>query len=268
MTPFQLNDPGSSFHDLLTSHHPELVLSRLDPKAFSAENQNILKTVPHGTTILSLRYREGVIICGDRRATEGYTISERRIEKVYKTDETSAIAISGAAGPCIEMTRLFQVELEHYEKLEGHLLSMEGKANKLAQMIKANLPMAMQGLVVIPIYAGYDLKRKTGRIFKYDIAGGRYEEREYYATGSGGRDAKATLKRLFKSKLSSDEAIKIALEAIYDASEADVATGGPDMLRGIFPNVKVMSKKGVVDVPDEDVRTIYDEMLARLKEGQ
>ncbi len=268
MTPFQLNDPGSSFQDLLSSSQPDLILNRIDAKGAFSEGQNILKTVPHGTTILSLRYQEGVIICGDRRATEGYTISERRIEKVYKTDETSAIAISGAAGPCIEMTRLFQVELEHYEKLEGHLLSLEGKANKLAQMIKANLPMAMQGLVVIPIYAGYDLKRKTGRIFKFDVAGGRYEEREYYATGSGGRDAKGTLKRMFKPNLSRDEAIRVALEAIYDAAEADVATGGPDMLRGIFPNVMVMSKKGVMDVPDEDVQAIYEEILERLREGQ
>ncbi len=264
MAPLQLNDPGSSFHDLLTSQHPDFLLSRLSMGGASAENQSLLDSVPHGTTILALRYRDGVVICGDRRATEGYTISERRIEKVYKTDETSAIAISGAAGPCIELTRLFQVELEHYEKLEGILLSMEGKANKLAQMIKANLPMAMQGLVVVPIYAGYDLKRKTGRIFKYDIAGGRYEERAYYATGSGGRDAKGTIKRLFKPDMSSEEATRVALEAIYDAAEADVATGGPDMLRGIFPNVKVIDEKGVRDVPDDAVRAVYEEMISQL----
>ncbi len=265
MAPFQLNDPGSSFHDLLASQYPNLLLGRLDTKIVSMEKQSLLDTLPHGTTILALRYQDGVVICGDRRATEGYTISERRIEKVYKTDDTSAIAISGAAGPCIELTRLFQVELEHYEKLEGTLLSMEGKANKLAQMIKANLPMAMQGLVVVPIYAGYDLNRKTGRIFKYDVAGGRYEERAYYATGSGGRDAKGTLKRLYNSDLTAEEATRIALEAIYDAAESDVATGGPDMLRGIFPNVKVIDKKGVRDVPDDTVKTVYEEMIAQLR---
>ncbi len=267
MSPFQLNDPGSSFHDLLQSQYPRLFLGRSDTAHALTDNAQLLQSVPHGTTILALRYRDGVVICGDRRATEGYTISERRIEKVYKTDETSAIAISGAAGPCIEMTRLFQVELEHYEKLEGTLLSMEGKANKLSQMIKTNLPMAMQGLVVIPIYAGYDLKRKIGRIFKYDVAGGRYEERDYYATGSGGRDAKATLKRLFKTDLSGEGATRIALEAIYDAAEADVATGGPDMLRGIFPNVKRISEQGVEDVPDEAVKTVYETMIAELGRG-
>ncbi|MFQ5588200.1 MAG: proteasome subunit beta [Nitrospiria bacterium] len=264
MTLFRLNDAGSSFHDLLTSQYPNLFVNPLDPGTTLAEKQSMLQSVPHGTTILALRYRDGVVICGDRRATEGYTISERRIEKVYKTDETSAIAISGAAGACIELTRLFQVELEHYEKLEGTLLSMEGKANKLAQMIKANLPMAMQGLVVVPIYAGYDVKRKTGRIFKYDIAGGRYEERAYYATGSGGRDAKGTLKRLYQPDLKSDAATRIALEAIYDAAESDVATGGPDMLRGIFPNVKVIDKKGVKDVPDDTVKAVYEDMIAQL----
>lgn len=267
MTPFQLNDPGSSFHDLLMSQYPNLLSARSGGAGILTDKQDLLKSIPHGTTILALRYQDGVVICGDRRATEGYSISERRIEKVYKTDETSAIAISGAAGPCIEMTRLFQVELEHYEKLEGVLLSMEGKANKLAQMIKANLPLAMQGLVVIPIYAGYDLKRKTGRIFKYDVAGGRYEEREYYATGSGGRDAKGTLKRIFKPNLSGEEATRIALEAIYDAAESDVATGGPDMLRNIFPNVKVISKDGVKDVPDETVKAIYEAMIAQLGRG-
>jgi len=267
VSPFQLNDPGSSFHDLLTSRYPQLFLGRSEAVAAFSEKQELLQSVPHGTTILALRYQDGVVICGDRRATEGYTISERRIEKVFKTDESSAIAISGAAGPCIEMTRLFQVELEHYEKLEGTLLSMEGKANKLAQMIKTNLPMAMQGLVVIPIYVGYDLKRKTGRIFKYDVAGGRYEERDYYATGSGGRDAKGTLKRLFKADLTADEATRVALEAIYDAAEADVATGGPDMLRGIFPNVKCISVKGVEDVPDDRVKVIYETMISELGRG-
>ncbi len=264
MGPYKLNDPGSSFHDLLQAQYPQLFLGRSETLPTGADSQKLLQSVPHGTTILSLRYCDGVLICGDRRATEGYTISERRIEKVFKTDKTSAMAISGAAGPCIDMARLFQVELEHYEKLEGTLLSMEGKANKLAQMIKANLPMAMQGLVVVPIYAGYDLKRKMGRIFKFDIAGGRYEERDYYSTGSGGRDAKATLKRLYKSDLSSEDATRVALEAIYDAAEADVATGGPDMLRNIFPNVKLISKNGVEDVSDETVRTIYETMMSEL----
>ena len=155
--------------------------------------------VPTGTTILALRYADGVIVAGDRQATEGYQVAHRRIEKVYKTDEYSAVAIAGAAGPAIEMARLFQTELEHYEKVEGDGLSLEGKANKLGQMIRMNLPMAMQGLVVVPIFAGYDLRRAEGRIFNYDVTGGRYEETDYAATGSGGKDARTTLKKLFRT---------------------------------------------------------------------
>ncbi len=261
---FQLKEADSSFHHLLSAQHPHLFSMGADPRGVLSDKQDLLNSVPHGTTILALRYRDGVVISGDRRATEGYTISERRIEKVYKTDVTSAIAIAGAAGPCLEMVRLFQVELEHYEKLEGTVLSMEGKANKLAHMVKANLPMAMQGLIVVPIFVGYDLKQKTGRIFKFDVAGGRYEERDFYAVGSGGRDAKGTLKRIFRTDLSRKEAIRVALEAIYDAAESDAATGGPDMIRGIFPNVKVVSKKGVSDISQDAVKAVYDEILIKL----
>lgn len=261
MASFQFHDPGSSFYQLLTSQYPHLLPAL--PGYSPSEKKDLSQAIPHGTTVLSLRYQDGVVIAGDRRATEGYSISERRIEKVHKADDYSAIAIAGAAGPCLELTRLFQIELEHYEKLEGAELSMEGKANKLAQMIKANLPMAVQGLVVVPIFAGYDLKRQTGRIFKYDIAGGQYEEHEYYAIGSGGRDARGTMKKIYKNNLSEAEAVQVALEALYDAAEADVATGGPDLIRGIFPLVKVINQKGVADVPDEKIRSLLQEMITK-----
>lgn len=261
MGPSQLDDPGSSFHHLLTSQHPNLFPSPFQQGDPSFKVKDLSNLLPQGTTVLALQHRDGVVIAGDRRATEGYSISERRIKKVHKTDARSAIAIAGAAGPCLELIRLFQVELEHYEKLEGSALSMEGKANKLSQMVKANLPMAMQGLVVIPIFVGYDTSQKKGRIFKYDIAGGRYEETEYYAIGSGGKDARGTMKKIFKSGLSKEEAIRVALEAIYDAAEADVGTGGPDLIRDIFPNVKVISEQGVEDLSDETVKTVYHEII-------
>lgn len=257
MSLFQFQDPGSSFYQLLTSQYPQMLPSLPG----HGEKKDWSQMIPHGTTVLSLLYRDGIVIAGDRRATEGYSISERRIEKVHKTDGYSAIAIAGAAGPCLEMTRLFRIELEHYEKLEGAELSMEGKANKLAQMIKANLPMAMQGLVVVPIFAGYDVKRGVGRIFKYDIAGGQYEETEYYAIGSGGRDARGTLKKIFKKDLTQEGAVQASLEALYDASEADVATGGPDLIRNIFPTVKVINRQGVFDVPDEEIRTLVQNLV-------
>jgi len=263
--PFPYDGADSSFHHLLKAQHPQLFPSFLRGAGEGREGRAFAQRLPHGTTVLALRHREGVVIAGDRRATEGYSISERRIEKVRQADAMSAIAIAGAAGPCLELTRLFQVELEHYEKIEGTTLSMEGKANKLSQMIKANLPMAMQGLVVIPIFAGYDLQRKRGRIFKYDIAGGQYEEQEYYAIGSGGRDARATMNKIYKPDVSGHEAIRIALEAIYDAAEADVATGGPDFIRGIFPIVKSITAQGIEDVPEAALKSACETFNARLK---
>ncbi|MFQ5648254.1 MAG: proteasome subunit beta, partial [Candidatus Aenigmatarchaeota archaeon] len=185
-----------------------------------------------GTTVLALKYSQGVVMVGDRMAVEGFQVSSKKIDKVFKSDEHSAIAIAGAAGPCMEMVKLFQTELQHYEKLEGDELALEGKANKLAQMINRNLPAALHGLVVIPIFAGYDTRRGEGRIFRYDITGGRYEEEEYYATGSGGKDARNTLKKLYRKGLSEEEAVKIGIEALLDASEEDLGTAGADLIKG------------------------------------
>jgi proteasome beta subunit len=216
---------------------------------------------PHGTTILALRYESGVIIAGDRRATEGNQIAHRSIEKVFATDEMSAVGIAGAAGPAIEMVKLFQTELEHYEKVAGEKLTLEGKANKLSQMIRANLPMAMQGLVVVPIFAGFDPSKSVGRIFKYDITGGRYEESDYFSTGSGGRDAKGTIKKRYRPDLSREEAVKIALEALFDASEEDVGTGGPDVLRKIYPNIASISAEGFAEISEDEIASLFDALL-------
>ena len=218
-----------------------------------------------GTTILAAVYNEGVIVAGDRQATAGFQVGERRIRKVYEVDTYSAIAIAGVAGPAMEMAKLFQVQVEFYEKIEGSPLSLEGKANSLSNMVKSNLPMALQGLVVVPIFAGYDLKRKQGKIFKYDAIGGQYEESEYYATGSGGKDAQATLKKLYSPDISRDGALKIVAEALWDAADEDVATGGPDFIREIFPTIKVIDSTGISDISDEDVKTLYTDLLDRLR---
>lgn len=245
-------DPAS-FSDVLRRAHPE------SPPAPTASQPPL--EAPHGTTILALRFQGGVVIAGDRRATEGFSIAHRSIEKVFPTDDTSAAAIAGAAGPAIEMVRLFQTELEYYEKIEGVRLSLEGKANKLAQMLRANLPMAMQGMVVIPIFAGYDDRRGVGRIFKYDVTGGRYEESDFWATGSGGRDARATIKKRYRPGASLDEAVKIALEALFDASEEDAATGGPDVLRRIYPNIAAITADGFKEVPEDDIAALFEVLL-------
>jgi proteasome beta subunit len=263
--PFQ--DPGSSFYDWLSAHHPD-ALPGVRMRAEESGNEGLRSSmISHGTTVLALKFRDGVIIAGDRMATEGYQVSARRIEKVYKVDEHSAIAIAGAAGPCIELAKLFQTELEHYEKLEGAELSTDGKANKLSQMVKGNLPMAFQGLVVIPIFVGYDLKRNEGRIFKYDITGGRYEETDYFSTGSGGKDARTTMKKLYQPGLNETEAVRTALEALYDAAEEDIGTGGPDLIRGIYPTVKTVTVKGVIDIDENQIRQNYERLIETRKRG-
>ncbi len=266
-----LDQYGSSFFDSLIQQYPNLGPGGLrqghvSPATLPDERAVYQSmAIPFGTTVLAIKCRGGVVIAGDRRATEGFQIADRRIEKVFKVDQYSAMAIAGAAGPCLEMAKLFQTELEHYEKLEGVQLSCEGKANKLGQMVKANLPMVFQGLVVIPIYVGFDLKRGEGRIFKYDITGGRYEESDFHAIGSGGKDARNTVREHYKKNLSDEEALRTALLALYNAAEEDVGTGGPDPVRGIYPTAKLVDVGGITDFSEERIASLYAALLADRK---
>jgi proteasome beta subunit len=247
----------TSFVDLLRRDFPQLMPQFLPPALPPGSVD-----VPHGTTVLALRYRDGVIMAGDRQATSGYQVASRRIDKIFKTDDLSGVGIAGAAGPAMEMAKLFQTELEHYEKVEGDNLSLEGKANKLGMMIRMNLPAAMQGLVVVPIFAGFDEKAGVGRIFKYDITGGRYEETNYDSQGSGSKDARDSLKKLWKKDMNRDEALRVALEALIDAADEDVGTGGPDLVRGIFPTVRTITLSGFGDIPEDEVRRVCEQILA------
>jgi proteasome beta subunit len=222
---------------------------------------------PHGTTVLALKFADGIVMAGDRRAVEGFSIADERIDKVFPADDHSAVAIAGAAGQATEIVRLFQTELEHYEKVEGDRLSLEGKANRLAQMIRGNFPMALQGLVVVPLFAGYDDRHAEGRIFRYDATGGRWEEADYHATGSGGSHARGTLKKRWRPGIDRQGAIQAAVEALYDAAHEDVATGGPDPLRNIFPSVRTITAEGVVQVPDEEVRQAFEAIVGRAQEA-
>jgi proteasome beta subunit len=234
-----------SFVELLRRQHPGAMPSSLQ-LAGTVE-------VTRGTTVLGLRFADGIVMAGDRRATAGYTIADAKMKKVFAADDFSAIAIAGAAGQAVETVKLFQLELEHYEKLTGDRLSLEGKANRLAQMIRANFPLAMQGLVVVPLFGGYDVARAEGRLFFYDATGGRWEEEDYQATGSGAQPAKNSLKKRWRSGLDRDEAMRVAVEALIDAAEDDVATGGPDLVRGIFPVVVTVTGEGAVESSDEEV---------------
>jgi proteasome beta subunit len=196
------------------------------------------------------------------------TIAQRDIEKVFPADDFSAVAIAGAAGPAIEMVRLFQTELEHYEKIEGFPLSLEGKANKLGQMVRGNLPLAMQGLVVLPLFCGYDTRRQAGRIFRYDVTGGRWEDADFHATGSGGKDARGSLKKRYRAGMDGDTAVEILVEALYDAADEDAATGGPDLVRGIFPVVATVTAQGYQRVPDDELRKAAERVVAARAQGE
>ena len=221
-----------------------------------------------GTTILALIYADGVVIAGDRQATGGFQVGERRVQKVYEVDTHSAIAIAGVAGPCIDMAKLFQTQVEFYEKVEGSHLSLEGKASYLSNMLKSNLPLALQGLIVIPIFAGYDLKENIGRIFKYDITGGRYEQVDYYAEGSGGKDARSALKKLYRPEMKSSEALHAVLHALWDAADEDVGTAGPDFLRNIYPIVRIIDQSGITEVSPEIIKSFYTDLFQRISENK
>jgi len=220
---------------------------------------------PHGTTVVALRYADGVVMAGDRRATAGNIIAHHAMEKVFPADRHSAVAIAGTAGMAVEMVRLFQVQLEHYEKVEGSVLSLEGKANQLAQMVRQHLPLAMQGLAVVPLFAGYDTARGVGRIFNYDVTGGHYEDTDFQATGSGGRDARSTVKLGWREGLSRDEALDLAIQSLYEAADEDSATGGPDPVRGIYPLIAVVDAEGYRRVPEDEVAARFGALITRMQ---
>jgi proteasome beta subunit len=250
--------PGtSSFADFLADQAPGLLPSRRAVPQGSAAD-----LAPHGTTIVAAAYPGGVLMAGDRRATMGNIIAQRDIEKVFPADEYSCVGIAGSAGLAVEMVRLFQTELEHYEKIEGTTLSMDGKANRLATLIRGNLALAMQGLAVVPLFAGYDLTTENGRIFSYDVTGGRYEETAFHAVGSGSLFARGSLKKLYRDDLTEEECMIAAVQALYDAADDDSATGGPDLTRRIFPVVNVITADGGRRVPDDDVATLADRVIA------
>ncbi|MDQ1287938.1 MAG: proteasome beta subunit [Actinomycetota bacterium] len=243
--------PGmSSFTEFLTGYAPHLM-----PGGHPLPG-GILPEMPHATTIVALGYADGVVMAGDRRATMGNLIAHREMEKIFPADEYSAIGIAGSAGVAIELVRLFQVELEHYEKIEGALLSLDGKANRLSTMIRGNLGLAMQGLAVVPLFAGYDLARGAGRIFSYDVTGGRYEEKDYHSVGSGSLFARGSLKKRWRAGLDSAGAVAAAVEALYDAADEDSATGGPDTVRKIYPIVATVSAEGYRRVDDDDLSAV------------
>jgi len=264
--PGAFTTPGSSsFVDFLAQHAPDLLPGRRAPLPVGDVSPGA--GAPHATTIVALSFAGGVVMAGDRRATMGSQIASRDIEKVFPADEYSAVGIAGTAGLAVELVRLFQLELEHYEKIEGTLLSLDGKANRLATMIRGNLGLALQGLAVVPLFAGFDLDRGTGRIFSYDVTGGRYEEHQHHSVGSGSVFARGSLKKLWRPGLDAAEAVRVAVEALVDAADDDSATGGPDTSRRIWPVVATVTAAGYLRVGDDDLGEVVARVLADRAEG-
>jgi len=250
---FDAVQPSSSFLAVLEARG-------LAPRWDVGTDPKILE-LAEATTVLSLRYGDGVVMAGDRRATAGNVIAHKRVRKVYQADRFSAVAISGTAGMAVEMIRVFQTELEHYEKIEDVRLSLDGKANFLARMVRNNLSLAFQGLVVIPLFCGYDEEDREGRLYTFDVVGGRYEEQDYATTGSGGAEARSFLKAKWHPDLDEQQALGLAIESLIAAAEEDAATGGVDLKRGIFPTVVTVSAAGYREVPDERVAELATPLL-------
>jgi proteasome beta subunit len=251
-----LNPGTSSFSDFLAVAAPGLLPGAAGASAPVRSATGIGGTaaeqLPHGTTIVAAECTGGVVMAGDRRATAGSMIAMRDVEKVFRSDEYSCIGYSGTAGAGFDLIRLFQVELEHYEKLEGRALSLEGKANRLAGMVRANIGLAMQGLVVVPLFAGYDEETRRGRIFSYTVDGGRYEEHRFFSIGSGSVFARGSLKKLYRDDMPAEEVVLACMHALYDAADDDSATGGPDATRRIYPIVATVTEDGFRRLPDDD----------------
>jgi len=243
----------SSFADYLASHSPDLLPGRAPGSAVShAADSPAVRDLPHATTIVAAVCHQGVVLAGDRRATLGSMIAKRDVEKVFRSDEFSAVAYAGTGSVGIEFIRLFQVELEHYEKMEGRPLSLEGKANRLAWMIRGNLAAAMQGFIVVPLFVGYDEDAGQGHIFSFDVAGGPYEEQRFYSIGSGSVFARGSLKKLYVDDMPVTDAVLACVQALYDAADDDSATGGPDLTRRIFPVIATVTADGFRKLPEAE----------------
>ena len=259
LSPEYLKIGTSSFYEFAAAVAPHVL-----PTSRSQERggRHAGDLSPHGTTIIAASFAGGVVLAGDRRATAGAMIAQRELEKVHPADEFSMIGFAGSVGLGIDLIRLFQLELEHYEKLEGSSLSLVGKANRLATLVRGNLPLAMQGLVAVPLFAGWDQAAGRGRIFSYDPTGGRYEEHEFHSIGSGSVFARGSLKKLYRPELDATGAATAVIQALYDASDDDSATGGPDVARRIYPVIMIAGPDGVERVAEQRVAELVDRMLA------
>lgn len=260
------SDPGPSFLNLLSAQgYLKADYLKADIAHLEQNSQsNVFQNLTHGTTVVACKWADGIIMAGDRRATSGNLISHRSMNKVFPADKYSGVAIAGVAGPALEMVRLFQLQLQHYEKLEDKSLSLEGKANQLSFFIRSNLPAALQGMVVIPIFAGYDLENETGKLFNYDVTGGRYEEENFVTVGSGSLHASTVIKLGHRGDMKKDAALELVLNALFQAADEDTGTGGPDPLRGIYPTIATITKDGFESIDEAEISEKFSSLTQKV----
>ncbi|MEU1667470.1 proteasome subunit beta [Streptomyces sparsogenes] len=251
LPPAFLSRETSSFMDFLSAQAPHLLPAERHLPPARGDFQ-----APHGTTVIAATYADGVLVASDRRVTSGNLIAHREYDKVFPADEHSAVAIAGTAGLAVELVKLLQLELQHHEKIEGTPLSLDGKANRLTKMVRDNLGMAMQGMAVVPLFAGYDLKKGRGRVFSYDVTGNRSEESGFATTGSGSVHARGSLKKLYREGMPEGDIVTAAVQALYDAADEDSATGGPDLTRRLFPLVALVTEDGYRRLGQEEVAAV------------
>ncbi|WP_041944959.1 proteasome subunit beta [Tsukamurella paurometabola] len=251
---------GSSFVEHLAAVAPEALPGRV--AGFDGAPD-----VPHGTTIVAIKFDGGVLIAGDRRATMGHLIAQRDITKTFVTDDLTAVGIAGTAGIAKQIVKLFTVELEHYEKIEGVPLTFDGKANRLGGMVRSNFGAALQGLVAVPLLVGFDDADARGRIVSYDVTGDWHDEVDYHSIGSGSAWAKSSIKKRFRHGLDADGALDVAAEALFDAADDDTATGGPDVLRNLYPTAIAITSDGAVEVAEASVSAATERVIARRSEA-
>lgn len=257
---------GRDFFDLLTSEGYRFPAKALSPSDPAGSGLPFEPT--EGTTILALRYRDGVMVAGDRRATAGHTVLYDRADKVIPIDDYSLMAISGSPAMAFEIARILEHSFQYHRRRQLQEMSIEAKLRRLSLLIRDNLPMAVQGIgAVIPIFATYDQEADLGRIYFYDVLGAQFEVADFATTGSGSSAVRGAMYYMNRwggppfSQLSREDAVGLSLRLLFTASEYDSATGRYESSAGVYPTVKTITSGGQEDIDLDELRALHERFL-------
>jgi proteasome beta subunit len=222
------------------------------------------------TTILAFKYREGVLVAGDRRATAGNMVMYDRTDKVLEIDRHSVMAIAGVPATAYEMVRILEHSFKYYRRTQLQELSFEGKLRALSKLLKENVAAALAGTgAVVPIFAGYDVEQEAAKIYFYDILGAEFEGAEYAVSGSGSPTIRGILHYVNTwgeqplSTMSEEQATVQALRLLTSAAEFDSATGGVNRDAGLYPVIKFITSSGVRTMPDVQLKPLFEAKVGR-----